>query len=173
MPQISFRENGDISDFRGDAIVVPSDVDLTYAKANEAIRSVLKKGGPNLLQEVSAIGYCEIGHAVITRGYNLHTKYIVFLPYTDRERKESRLNFVLLHQALKNAFNLAVLYGAKTLAIDLAPLQVRKKDLLKEILSKVLDTEPPKGLTIDETVDVAKAVSGDYKDALREVTVYK
>ena len=172
MPQISFRE-GDISEFRGDVIIIPSDVDLTYAKANEAIRSVLKKGGPDLLKELSAIGYCEVGHAVITKGYNLNAKHIVFLAYTDCERKESRLNFVLLHQALKNAFNLAVLYGAKTLAIDLAPLRVRRHNLLKEILSKVLDTEPPKGLAIDEMVDVVRGISCGYKETLQEIIIYK
>ena len=166
-------ERGGIADFQGDAIVVPSDVDLTYAKANEAIRSVLKKGGPDLLQEVSAIGFCEIGHAVITKGHNLQTKHIIFLAYTDQDKKESRLNFVLLHQAIKNAFNLAVLYGAKTLAIDLAPLQVRKRNLLKEITSKALNTEPPKGLTVDEMIDVVKGISGGYKDTLQGIVVYK
>ncbi len=172
MLKIDLRE-GDISKFRGDAIVIPSDVDLTYPKANEAIRSVLKKGGPDLLQEVSAVGFCEIGHATITKGYNLDARHVIFLAYTDRDRKESRLHFVLLHQALKNAFNLAVLYGAKTLAIDLAPLQAGKSNLLKEVLSKVLDTERPEGLTIDEMVDVVKGVSGGYKETLQEVVIYR
>lgn len=172
MPKISFREGG-ISDFEGDAIVVPCDTDLSYSKANEAIRSVLTKGGPDLLQEVSAIGFCEIGHAVITKGYNLNAKHIIFLAYTDQGKGESWLNFVLLHQALKNAFNLAVLYGATTLAIDLAPLQVRKSRPLRKLLSKVLGSEPPKGLTIDEVVDVVKGVSGGYKETLKEIVIYR
>lgn len=166
-------ERGNIADFQGDVIAVPSDVDLTYAKANEAIRSVLKNGGPDLLQEISAIGFCEIGHAVITKGYDLNAKHTIFLAYTDRDRKENRLNFVLLHQALKNAFSLAVLYEAKTLAIDLAPLQVRKTSPLKEIISKVLDTEPPKGLPVDEMVDVVKGISGDYKETLEKIVIYR
>ena len=172
MPQISFRE-GDISDFGGDAIVIPSDVDLTYPKANEAIRSVLKKGGPDLLQEVSAIGFCEVGNTVITKGHNLNAKHIIFLAYADQGKGESQLNFVLLHQALKNAFNLAVLYGVKTLAIALAPLQVRKGNPLKEIISKVLDIEPSKGLTVDEMVDVVKGIAGGYKETLKEIVIYR
>lgn len=172
MPQISFRE-GDISDFRGDAVVVPCDTDLTFKKANWAVMDVLKKGGPDLLKEVSAIGFCEVGNAVITKGYNLDAKHIIFLAYTDRGKGESRLDFVLLHQALKNAFNLAVLYGVKTLAIDPAPLQVRKSSLLKKFLSKVLDIEPSKGLTVDEMIDVVRGISGGYKETLQEIVIFR
>ena len=173
MPQISFRE-GDIGDFRGDVIVAPCDTDLTYAKTNEAIRSVLKKGGPDLLQEVSAIGFCEIGNAVITKAYGeLKVKNVIFMAYTGQEDSENQADFVLLHQALRNVFDLAVLYKAKTIAIDITPLRAGKENFLRRALSKVLETEPPRKLTTDEMIDIVMSISAGYKKTLEEIVIYR
>ena len=173
MPKLSLRR-GVLSGFQGDVVVVPSDVDLTYQKANGAVRAVLEGGGPNLLKELSAIGYGEVGNAVITKGYSLKAKHAIFLPYTDRNNGESKLNLVLLHQALRNAFNLARLYEAKTLAIDLAPLRARRRTLMQRVLSKVMEIGPSEeGLTTDEIIDVVTGVAEEYKKTLKEIVIYR
>lgn len=102
--------------FEGDGIVVPCDVDLTYSKSNEIIREISAKAGPKLSEELAAIGFCELGHAVITQAYGLPVKKLIFLPYIDRNNSE-RIDFILFHQAVRSALSLASLYGLKTLAI--------------------------------------------------------
>ena len=173
MPKISLQR-GVLSGFQGDVVVVPSDVDLTYQKANGAVRAVLESGGPDLLKELSAIGYGEVGNAIITKGYGLNAKHAIFLPYTDRSNGESKLDLVLLHQALRNAFNLARLYEAKTLAIDLAPLRARRRTLMQRVLSKVMEIGPSEeGLTTDEIIDVVTGVAEEYKKTLKEIVIYR
>lgn len=167
-------QRGRISEFEGDAIVVPCDVDLTHERVNGAVKEVLEKGGSDLLKEVSAIGFCEIGHAVITKAYGeLKVKNVIFMAYTGQENSENQADFVLLHQALRNVFDLAVLYKAKTIAIDIAPLRARKETLLRKAVSKVLDTEPPRKLTADEMMDIVMSISGGYKKTLGEITIYR
>ena len=167
-------ERGGIIDFQGDVIVVPSDVDLTHEKVNGTVKAVLDKGGPDLLKEVSATGFCEIGHAVITKAYGeLEVKNVIFMAYTGQENSENQADFVLLHQALRNVFDLAVLYKAKTIAIDIAPLRARKGNLLRKAISKVLDTEPPKKLTADEMMDIVMSISEGYRKALEEIVIYR
>ena len=167
-------QRGKISDFQGDAMVVPSDVDLTYERANDTVREVLGKGGSDLLKEVSAIGLCDIGHAVITKAYGeLKVKNVIFMAYTGQENLENQADFVLLHQALRNVFDLAVLYKAQTIAIDIAPLRAGKENLLRRALSKVLDTEPPRKLTTDEMIDIVMSISEGYKKTLKEIVVFR
>src|SRR3989338_10577921 len=113
MPKISLQ-NGEITGFQGDAIICPSDVDLTNKKSNKWIYSILSKAGSDLTKELSAIGYCETGNAVITKAYNLKVKHLIFLPISAQDDKvkhliflpisaqddkEHKLNFILFHQA--------------------------------------------------------------------------
>ena len=74
---------------------------------------------------------------------------------------------------LRNVFDLAVLYKAKTIAIDIAPLRAGKENFLRRALSKVLDTEPPRKLTTDEMIDIIMSVSEGYKKALKEIIIYR
>ena len=167
-------QRGKISDFEGDAIVIPCDVDLTYERANGAVKDVLEKGGTDLLKEVLAIGLCDVGHAVITKAYGeLKVKNVIFMAYTGQEDSENQADFVLLHQALRNVFDLAVLYKVKTIAIDIAPLRAGKENLLRRALSKVLETEPPRKLTTDEMMDIVMSISGGYKKTLKEIVIYR
>lgn len=106
--------------FKGDGIVIFCDVELTHKKANAFVKDAIVKAGPKLAEELANIGYCEIGHAVITKAYNLPAKNLIFLPYIDRDNSQ-RIDFVLLHQAIRSVLSLASLYGLKSLAIPVVP----------------------------------------------------
>ena len=112
--------SGNILFFEGDGIVIPCDVDLTYLEANEVTREISAQAGPKLVEELANIGYCEIGHVVITKGYNLTAENLIFLPYIDRDNSQ-RIDFILFHQSIRSALSLASLYGLKTLAMPVVP----------------------------------------------------
>jgi len=166
-------KRGSISEFEGDAIIVPSDVDLTYEKANGALRTVIERGGQGLLTELSSIGRCEIGNAVITQGYELNVDRVILIPYQDINYKGDKLTLLLLHKALKAAFNLASSYGVRTLAIEILPLRTKKMNLLERLLAKVSSFDTTELLSADEIMDVIAGVAEEHKKTLEEIVIYK
>ena len=66
---------GDITDLDTDAIVNAANSQLILgAGVAGAIR---RKGGPSIQEECYAIGYCEVGDAVITGGGNLKARHVI------------------------------------------------------------------------------------------------
>ncbi len=66
---------GDITDLDVDAIVNAANSELILgAGVAGAIR---RKGGPSIQAECLAIGYCEVGSAVITGGGNLKARHVI------------------------------------------------------------------------------------------------
>jgi O-acetyl-ADP-ribose deacetylase (regulator of RNase III) len=66
---------GDITDLDTDAIVNAANSQLILgAGVAGAIR---RKGGPSIQEECLAIGYCEVGSAVITGAGNLKARHII------------------------------------------------------------------------------------------------
>lgn len=66
---------GDITDLDTDAIVNAANSQLILgAGVAGAIR---RKGGPSIQEECLAIGYCEVGDAVITGGGNLLARHVI------------------------------------------------------------------------------------------------
>lgn len=66
---------GDITDLDVDAIVNAANSELILgAGVAGAIR---RKGGPSIQAECLAIGYCEVGGAVITGGGDLKARYVI------------------------------------------------------------------------------------------------
>lgn len=169
------QQTGSITDFTGDGIVIPCDVDLTFRKSNDIIRNVYSNAGNKLWEELAAVGYCEIGHVVITKGYNLKVKNLIFLPYTDQEVVSHRVNYLLLHQAIRSALSLASLYGLQTLAIPLTInlLPKRRKNALKTVISKVLGerTESPDTNEVENIIE--GIVKGFVSESLKEVCLFK
>jgi len=54
-----------------------------------------KEQEDNLLKELSAIGFCEIGNAVITKAYDIDVKHFIFCSiYINNDDSDDRLNFV-------------------------------------------------------------------------------
>lgn len=168
----SKRDNGSLVDFAGDGIVVPCDVDLTYRKANDLVRDVNAKAGNKLWEELADIGYCEIGHVVITQGYNLKAKLLIFLPYTDCEDKSRRMNYILLHQAIRSALSLASLYGLRTLAIPVVHnLLPKRRNMIRKVISKVIDAEDEDRATEAENI-IDGIAKGFESESLKEVFLF-
>lgn len=66
---------GDITELHTDAIVNAANTQLILgAGVAGAIR---RKGGPSIQDECLAIGYCEVGTAVITGGGNLKARHVI------------------------------------------------------------------------------------------------
>lgn len=178
MPKISLR-NGSITSFDVDAIVIPSDVELTNKNANKIVEAVLEAGNDDLIKEISSIGYCEMGNAVITQGYNLKAKHLIFLPYCDSNNEENRIDFILLHKALRSVFNLASLYNVSTLAIPIFRFKIVKLNFIEKLLNtkifrSLLETEENSGLKESEVEDIIISVSSEFKNtSIKEVFIYK
>lgn len=171
--------NGNITSFEGDAIVIPSDAELSNKKANKIVEAVLEAGNNDLIKEISSIGYCEFGNAVITQGYNLKAKHLIFLPYSDSSNKENRIDFILLHKALRSVFTLASLYSVNTLAIPIFRFKIIKLNFIEKILNfKILrtlfETKENNGLRENEVEDIIISVSSEFKNtSIKEVYIYK
>jgi hypothetical protein len=178
VPKISLG-NGNITSFEGDAIVIPSDVELTNKKTNKIVEAVLETGNDDLTREISSIGFCEMGNAVITQGYNLKAKHLIFLPYCDSSNEENRIDFVLLHKALRSVFTLASLYNVKTLAIPIFRFKVVKLNFIEKILNikifrSLFGQEENNGLKESEVEDIIVSISSEFKDtSIKEVCIYK
>lgn len=178
MPNISLR-NGSITSFEGDAVVIPSDVELTNKKTNKIVESILEIGNEDLIKEISSIGFCEMGNAVITQGYNLKAKHLIFLPYCDSDNDGNKIDFILLHKALRSVFTLASLYGVSTIAIPIFRFKIVKLNFIEKILNiKILRSlfgqEEEGGLKESEVEDIIISVSSEFKGtSIKDVCIYK
>lgn len=176
MPKITLQ-TGDISKFTGNAIIVPSDIELTNTHTNRMVEKILEKGGPDLIREASAIGYCEIGNAVITKGYLLNVQHVIFLPYMDSNNPGNTIDTIQLHLAFRSAFTHASLYDVKTLAVPL--LRFKRRQSLKdkllnfEILDILFDRSQEEAFQEGEVEDIIMGVSSEFEQSIQEVVIYK
>lgn len=172
MPKITL-ETGDITGYSGDAIICPSDVELTHKGDNRTIRRIFEKAGPDLLKELAVIGHCEVGNAVITKGYNLNVTHLIFMPFTDHTDEESTIDSIQLHQGLKSAFTLAEMYGVKTLAIPLLPVLAARRSRLERLLDTMWRNATGASIKKEEMMDIVTVIAREYRSVLEEVTIYR
>lgn len=187
---VQIATTGDITDFKGDVIIIPCDSELSYTKTfapnpdyrlfkheskKSLVKNILEKAGKDLVREVTTIGYCEVGYAVITQGYDLKANNVIFMPIADHNNEESRINYVGLHQSLKSAFTLADLYKAKSVAIAGIHISKKRKDFFKNLYDKVLgDEKEQKLLSNDEIEDIIITTSKNIeKNSIKELFIYK
>lgn len=187
-------ESGNILSFQGDAFVCFCDSELTYkknnpilqafdqnTKANNSYQKVVsqlynknKECEDSLNKELSSIGYCEIGNAVITKALGLRVKNILFVPYVDQNNPQTTLTHVLFHKALRAAFTLAVVYNAKTLAIPILRKKIPKREFFDKLFSGVFEVKPRKSLTEEETLNITIAIAKEFDNqSLQEVVIYR
>lgn len=187
-------ESGNILSFRGDALICFCDSDLTLKKNNRILQTFFEKTKinssqknvinksysqskeweDNLLKELSAIGFCEIGNAVITKAYDIVVKHFIFVPYIDNDNSDNKLNFVLFHRALRSAFTLANLYGVKSLAVPVLRTKIPKKELMDKVISQVFDTKKETTLNEKELTDIIVAISKEFEgQTLEEIFIYR
>ncbi len=187
-------ESGSILSFKGDALICFCDSDLTLKKNNRILQTFFEKTKlnssqknvinksygqskereDNLLKELSAIGFCEIGNAVITKAYDIDVKHFIFVPYIDNDNPNDKLNFVLFHRALRSAFTLANLYGVKSLAVPILRTKIAKKELMDKVISQVFDTKKETTLNEKELTDIIVAISKEFEgQTLEEIFIYR
>lgn len=187
-------ESGNILSFKGDALICFCDSDLTLKKNNRILQTFFEKTKlnssqknvinksysqskeqeDNLLKELSAIGFCEIGNAVITKAYDIDVKHFIFVPYINNDNPNDKLNFVLFHRALRSAFTLANLYGVKRLAVPILRTKIAKKEFMDKVMSQVFDTTKKEILSEKELTDIIIAISKEFENqSLEEVFIYR
>ena len=171
MPKITLQ-NGNIATFQGDAIICPSDVDLSFRKANKWVTEIFEEAGfTELSKELAVIGSCDIGNAVITKGYKLKAKHLIFLPYTNYDDIGNTTDYVLFHQSLRSAFTLAKIYNLERVAIPLLEIRSRM-NFFERILHEALDKKIKK-LKSEEVMNIIIGVSNEFNDLLKEVVIYR
>lgn len=187
-------ESSNILSFKGDALICFCDSDLTLKKYNPILQAFFEKTKSdssqknvvnksysqskeqedNLLKELSSIGFCEMGNAVITKAYDIEVKNFIFIPYLDSDNSENKLNFVLFHHALRAAFTLANLYDVKRLAIPIPRIKVPKKEFMDKIVSGVFELKKKETLGEKELTDIITAVSKEFESqSLQEILIYR
>ncbi|WP_296825970.1 macro domain-containing protein [uncultured Megasphaera sp.] len=114
--------NGDISEWNTDGIIYSAS--STLLPTSPVSRELHQKGGLSFSASCRHIGMCHVGHAVMTRGFQLKASFVIHAvgPYWaggKREEEESLLS------ACREALSLAREKGLKELA--LAPLSSADK----------------------------------------------
>ena len=164
---------GDITDFTGGVIIVPSDSDLTYKKTG-ILPKLLEKAGKDLIRELTNIGYIEVGYAAVVQGYELKAKHIIFMPIADHNNEEVRINYVGLHQSLRAAFDLANLYKAKSVAIAGIHISSRRKNFFVSLWDKYFgDNSETRTLNDSEIEDIVISTSKNFESTIKELIIYK
>jgi len=166
-------KTGKIVNFVGDAILCPCDLDLTYSKPGTVLKPIFQNAGKDLLKELSVIGYCEIGNAVITNGYDLKVKHLIFMPISDSNNEVGKMDSNQLHQSLKSAFTLADLYKVKTLAMPLFSVRQRRMKLLDIISNTLSGNVDAKTISNQEIFNIITTLSGEQNcQSLKKISLY-
>jgi len=169
----TYLVKGNILEFDGDAIICPCFTDLTYYKESKLMKTLMELAGKDLERELSSIGFCEVGNAVITKGYDLKVKNIIFLPYKDKENPNEAIDFIFLHKAFRNTFTLATLYGLKRLAIAPIPIGYKKREFFHKTLINLGLERKEVYLQPHEITDIAMGILDEYKGEIEELVIYK
>lgn len=189
---IQIATSGNITDFKGDVIILPCDTELTYTKSfapdpkyplfheskKSLIKSVFEKASKELVRELTTIGFCEIGNVVITKGYDLKVGNVIFMPLTDHRNEETKISNIDLHQSLRNAFTMAEIYKARSIAIGAIKIPQGKKgftNLIEKTFKQFWeDKSQPKMISNDEIEDIVVSVLRDFeKSTISSLCIYK
>ncbi len=179
-----------LANFDGDIMIIPCDTELTYSKSippnpnyplfkhesnKVLVKVILERAGKDLVKELSAIGYCEIGNSVSVQGYNLKVNRVIFMPISDHNNPDNIINYVDLHQALKSAFTIAELYKSKSIAIGNIRLPIRKKDFFLNLWNRYINEKTEsKGLNAEEIEDIIISTSkASEASTIKDIFIYK
>jgi O-acetyl-ADP-ribose deacetylase len=102
---------GDITDLETDAIVNAANSQLILGLG--VAGAIRQRGGPSIQEECLAIGYCEVGDAVITRGGNLKARYVI---HAVGPRMGEGSEAGKLASAVRASLNLAEQHGLHSIA---------------------------------------------------------
>jgi O-acetyl-ADP-ribose deacetylase (regulator of RNase III) len=106
-------EKGDITEFRGDAIVNAANNHLLLGVG--VAGAIARKGGPSIQQECSEHGPIRVGEAAITGAGNLAARYVIHAAAMGDEpaSRES------IEAATRNSLELADRHGLKSIAFPI------------------------------------------------------
>ena len=176
----------DIIDIKVDAIVNPTD---EYFSGEFGLDKLIqKKAGQKLSKKLSKSGTCQVGHCIISKGYDLDVKSIIHT-CTPKWQGGYEDECHLLYYCYKNSIELAIENDNKTIAIpsiswgnDKFPLEKSANiayyaawKMIKKYNSKELSTIYF-SCTNKNTYEVYKKLSEDYKDiefSLEMIEQYK
>lgn len=99
---------GDITELDVGAIVNAANSQLILSAGD-----LSSKGGPRIQEECLAVGYCEVGDAVITGGGNLKARHVIHAvgPHMGEGSESGKLA-----NAIRASLNLAERYGLRSVA---------------------------------------------------------
>lgn len=167
------QETGNILEYKTDVIICPCHTDLTYIKDDNLYKKIFARGGKDLQKELSSIGYCAIGNAVITQPYTLPYKKLIFIAYKDPKKQDEPVDHLLLHQAYRSAINLSLLYGIKNLSTSGVPVAVKKQNATQKFTGLFkLETAQP-SLNPQETIEIAKTVASEFDDFIEDFVIFE
>ncbi|MBN1679046.1 MAG: macro domain-containing protein [Anaerolineae bacterium] len=103
---------GDITDLDVDAIVNAANSQLILGSG--VAGAVRRKGGPTIQKECLAIGYCEVGSAVITGGGDLKARHVIHAvgPWMGEGSESGKLA-----NAVRASLDLAEKHGLSSIAL--------------------------------------------------------
>jgi len=162
---------GDILDASADAMVLPANPKL---KEGSGVSELIFKaaGRKQLSKKCDEIGYCEVGSATVTLGYNLDCKCIVHAvvpKWIDGDHNE----YELLSSAYAAALGVADAVGCKSIAFPLLASGNNGFDLelALEIAIKSIDEYQPNGLENVMIVVYGNRISSIIKDKGYEISI--
>lgn len=104
----------EVIDIKVDAIVNPTDE--CFSGSDGLDKLIQKNAGQKLSKKLSKSGSCQVGHCIITKGYDLNVKSIVHT-CTPKWEDGYEDECYLLYSCYKNSIDMAVEYDNKTIAI--------------------------------------------------------
>ncbi|MDZ7801887.1 MAG: macro domain-containing protein [Trueperaceae bacterium] len=160
---------GDITEWAGDAIVNPTNPKLhgTGASVDGAVH---RRGGMELTRECRAIGHVDLGHAVVTKGWNLPASYVLHTAVPTYDGSDRALNTLrdchraALHLAGQMRFE-RVAFPAIGTGTNGYPVASAAQVALSELLDALAQDGGPKRI---EVVLYDDATRQAYGRALRE-----
>ncbi|GAA6756452.1 Appr-1-p processing protein [Thermus sp. 2.9] len=104
---------GDITEFRGDAIVNAAN---NYLRLGAGVAgAILRKGGPSIQEECDRIGKIRVGEAAVTGAGSLPVRHVIHAAVLGDEPA----SLETVRQATRSALEKAVALGLKTVAFPL------------------------------------------------------
>lgn len=146
-----FIVQGDITDFKGDAIVNAANNTLLGGGGVDG--AIHRVGGRSILEQCKKIGGCPTGEARITTAGNLNCNYVIHTVgpiYKDGNSGED----LLLYNSYKNSLLLAKEYNINSIAfpsISTGAYKYPKEDAIKIAIKAVMDFSKQENYPLDIT----------------------